>query len=137
MKSVRVLSHTADVRLQIKANSRHELYRAGILGLSQIISPRKKIKNYQRSRKIQISSIDFTTLFIDLLNEILTYIHIDKCIYDHIKTLNITKDHTVMVELEGYPISDFSRDVKAVTYHEAEIKQSAAGIYQTVIILDI
>jgi len=137
MKSVRVLSHTADVRLQIKANSRHELFKAGILGLAQIISPRKKERNYQLRRKIQVSSNDFTTLFIDLLNEILTHIHIDKCIYDHIKTLNIKDDHTVMVELEGYLISRFTRDVKAVTYHEAEIIQSAAGIYQTIIILDI
>jgi len=81
--------------------------------------------------------MDLTTLFIDMLNEILSLSHINKCVYDNIKRLTIYGDRRVEVELGGYRILNFSKDVKAVTYHEAEIRHSAAGILQTVIILDI
>jgi SHS2 domain-containing protein len=137
MKSIRVLSHTADIRLLIKSNSRHELFRAGILGLSKIISPPVKEKKYELRNNFRVESVDLTTLFIDMLNEILSQAHIDKCVYDDIKKLEILNDRILEVELEGYKVTNFSKDVKAVTYHEAEIKQSAAGILQTIVILDI
>jgi SHS2 domain-containing protein len=137
MKSIRVLSHTADIRLLIKSNSRHELFRAGILGLSKIISQPVKQKKYELAHTFRVESVDLTTLFIDMLNEILSQSHIDKGVYDDIKKLEILNDRTLEVELEGYRVTNFSKDVKAVTYHEAEIKQSAAGILQTIVILDI
>ncbi len=137
MKSVRILSHTSDIRLLIKSNSRHELFKAGILGMSQIMSPTVKEKKYEFFEKIRVESIDLTTLFIDLLNEILSLDHIHKCIFDDIKKLDIQNERTVELEIGGYPVSSFTKDVKAVTYHEAEIRHSAAGILQTVVILDI
>jgi SHS2 domain-containing protein len=137
MKSIRVLSHTADIRLLIKSNSRHELFKAGILGLSKIISPSVRQKKYEMHKKIRVESVDLTTLFIDMLNEILSLDHIDKCVYDEINNLEIDGDRRVEVELSGYRVSNFRKDVKAVTYHEAEIKHSGAGILQTIVILDI
>lgn len=137
MKSIRVLSHTADIRLLIKSNSRHELFRAGVLGLAKIMSPEENAKNYSVSKKIRVESQDLTSLFIDMLNEVLSLSHVNKCVFDEIKSLEIFDDRSLEAELQGYPVSRFVEDVKAVTYHEAEIKQSALGILQTVVILDI
>jgi SHS2 domain-containing protein len=137
MKSIRILSHTSDIRLLIKSNSRHELFKAGILGLSQILSPQVKEKKYEFLKKIRVESMDLTTLFIDMLNEVLSLDHIHKCIFDDIKSLEIYDERAVEIEIGGYPVTRFSKDVKAVTYHEAEIQHSAAGLLQTLVILDI
>ena len=137
MKSVRILSHTSDIRLLIKSNSRHELFKAGILGLSQIMAPPVKEKKYEFFETIRVESMDLTALFIDMLNEVLSLDHIHKCIFDDIKRLEIYDKRIVEVEIGGYPVSAFIKDVKAVTYHEAEIRHSAAGILQTLVILDI
>ncbi len=137
MKSVRILSHTADIRLLVNANSRHELFSAGILGLNKMMSPGTRKKKYLYHREIRIEAPDLTSLFIDFLNEVLSYNHIDKCIYDKIVDLNLEENHVLSVKMEGFPVKKFNKDIKAVTYHEAEIKQSGAGIYQTMIILDI
>jgi len=137
MKSIRILSHASDIRLLIKSNSRHELFKAGILGLSRIMSTPVRNKKYEFSKKIRVESGDLTALFIDVLNEVLSLNHIHKCIFDDIKLLEIYDERAVEIEIDGYPVSKFSQDVKAVTYHEAEIKHSAMGILQTVVILDI
>lgn len=137
MKSIRVLSHTADIRLLIKSNSRHELFQAGILGLAKIIAPSVNKKNYTVSKKIRVESQDLTTLFIDMLNEVLSLSHVNKCVFDEIKTLEIYDERVLEAELTGFPVNKFIEDVKAVTYHEAEIRQSGIGILQTVVILDI
>lgn len=137
MKSIRILSHTSDIRLLIKSNSRHELFKAGILGLSRIMSVPVREKKYEFLKKIRVESIDLTSLFIDMLNEVLSLEHIHKCIFDDIQRLEIYDSRAVEIEVRGYAVSKFSQDVKAVTYHEAEIKHSAAGILQTIVILDI
>ena len=137
MKSIRVLSHTADIRLLIRSNSRHELFRAGVLGLARIIAPPDSKKKHSVSKKIRVESRDLTALFIDMLNEVVSLSHVNKCIFDRIKSLEIFEDRAVEVELEGYPVDRFIEDVKAVTYHEAKIKKSILGILQTVVILDI
>lgn len=81
--------------------------------------------------------MDLTTLFIDMLNEVLSLDHIHKCIFDDIKKLDIYDERVVEIEIGGYPVAKFKKDVKAVTYHEAEIVHTAVGILQTVVILDI
>lgn len=137
MKSVRILSHTADIRLLINANSRHELFTAGLLGLEQLMGHKPGVKKYERKQSFTIESPDLTSLFIDFLNEALTYCHIDKCIYDKINRLDFEGNKKLVVELEGYQIDGFKEDIKAVTHHEANITQSGAGIYQTIVVLDI
>jgi SHS2 domain-containing protein len=137
MKSIRILSHTADIRLLIKSNSRHELFHAGILGLAKIIAPSVSKKNYTVSKKIRVESQDLTTLFIDMLNEVLSLSHVNKCVFDEIITLEIYDERVLEAELSGFMVKKFIKDVKAVTYHEAEIRQSGIGILQTVVILDI
>jgi SHS2 domain-containing protein len=113
------------------------LFRAGVLGLARIIAPTDIEKEYSVSKKIRVESPDLTALFIDTLNEVLSMSHINKCVFDEIKTLELYDDRTLEAELSGYPVNAFIEDVKAVTYHEARIKKSALGILQTVVILDI
>jgi SHS2 domain-containing protein len=137
MKSVRVLSHTADVRLLIRANSRHELFTAGLLGIARMMSPEIKNKDYTFKRTVEVESGDLTGLFIDFLNEILSFNNIDKCIYDLVKDIRITDNAKIIARIEGYGIPHFKKDIKAVTYHEAEIRRSGVGLYEATIILDI
>ncbi len=139
MKSVRILSHTADVRLLVKANSRQELFTAGLMGIAKMMSPEVKNKKYSYSRKCKVRSADLTSLFVDSMNEILSFNYLDKCIYDYVKAIQLDDDNNteVEIEVEGYAVSHYKREVKAITYHEAEIKRSGVGLYETIIILDI
>ena len=44
---------------------------------------------------------------------------------------------TLRAIIHGAKTEDFEEDVKAVTYHEVEVKKNEAGNYETLIIFDI
>ena len=137
MKSVRILSHTADMRLLIKGDSRRELFQAGLLSMARLLSAAKNEKPYTITKQLDLKSTDLTGLLIDFLNEVLTESHIRKCIFDKVTSISITDNHQLNVKLEGFEAEKFDMDIKAVTYHEARIEKTSANIYQTIIVLDI
>ena len=88
---------------------------------------------------IRVESEDLTELFIDFLNEVLSSSYIDKCVYDRVKITRLENEGKALieVELEAYEIKKYKKEVKAVTYHEADITRSGAGLYEIIIVLDI
>ena len=140
MKSYQFLSHVADVRLKVEADSLKELFSAALEGMSNLI--KTNIKTIEMSpeetqkEKIEISSIDETALLIDFLSEVLTYTQMKKTVYFRIKFEKLTNNF-LSASIYGIKVDKFDEDIKAVTHHEAEIKQDIDGNLKTIIVFDI
>lgn len=132
----KILSHTADLRLELSGKTLEELFISGAEALARILKPNYEagIVNYELSEKIKIKSLNINTLLVDFLNEILAKSYINKAIYK-VKLLKL-KDGIAEAELIGQKVGGFNEDIKAVTYHEADIKKEK-GILKTKLILDI
>lgn len=145
MRSHKFLSHVADIRLKIEGNPMEELFLAAIEGMGNLI--KKNICNTMPEQneheeeellkeKIEISSTDSTALLIDFLSEVLTYTQVNKAVYCKAKIEKINNNFLSCTVL-GKHVDNFDEDIKAVTYHEAEIKKNEAGNFETVIVFDI
>ncbi len=84
--------------------------------------------------KITIKSLNLNTLLVDFLNEILAKSQIEKVIY-FVEKIKIA-GNKLQAELSGTKVDKFDEDVKAVTYHEVDIKKEGE-IWKTRLILDI
>lgn len=137
MKRHKVIPHIADVRLQLRADSLEKLFEAALEGMNEILKKGfcRKIKIYETSIKISFSSIDQTALLIDFLSEVLTLSHINNEIYCQVKFIKL-ESNTLTAEIFGTKVDKFDRDIKAVSYHEADVKTNK-GHYQTNIVFDI
>ena len=138
MRSNKILEHTADIRLQVEGDSLKELFAAALEGMNKILITdgcTTSEKNGQ-NELIEITATNPTTLLIDFLSEILTRSHINHLIYCEIEFKEMT-EISLKVEITGTRVDSFYEDIKAVTYHEADVQKSAEGNYQTVIIFDI
>lgn len=136
MKKFTINAHTADIRLFAQGSTLQELFMAGLEGMAEIIAPGTCKTPYQHTHKISTLSMDSTTLLIDFLSEALTQTHVNKIIFCSGKF--ITLSNTALdIEIYGNQVDHFDEDIKAVTYHEAEVKKNAEGIFETVIIFDI
>lgn len=136
MKKYTLIAHTADIRLQIQANSQQEIFLAGLQGMTQIINSQVNLhQNPPLSQKITIRSLDATALLIDFLSEVLTLCHLHKAVFFDV-TFNLLTPNNLDATVYGVPVSEFLEDIKAVTYHEAEIIQNN-GILSTTIVFDI
>lgn len=134
-----ILPHTADVRLKVIGKTLEELFKQAVLGMMQILKHNANIANINANDankiKINVNSVDTTSLLIEFLNEILLKSQINKQIYN-VSSFRF-QDLSLEAELIGFPIDSFDEDIKAVTYHEAEIIKNKDNNFETIIIFDI
>jgi SHS2 domain-containing protein len=130
-----VLGHTADVRLKVTAPSFGALVRDAILGMMAILRPRL-CSNEEQRRTVAVEALDRTTLLVDLLNAVLLAAQEHREAYDEVQVRKLT-ERAAAIELYGRAAEAFGEDIKAATYHEADVHQNERGEWETVIVFDI
>lgn len=123
------LSHTADIGIKITNNSLTSAFEESVVALLELIFG-KKIRNLRSTeieQTIEVNGYDLDSLFINFMNEILFLIDGKKIIPLKLKveftsksSLNF-KFQPYYFSIEQFPIQIY---VKAVTYHQLEIKSS-------------
>lgn len=138
MRRTLLLPHTADTRLQVVADTPEELFLGALEGMNEIIKhdALHQPTSPELSIKINLSAIDQTVLLIDFLNEVLTQSVINGAVFNEISTLSL-KDSKLIANLKGSKVTSFDEDIKAVTYHGAEIEQANRGNYQVTVVFDV
>lgn len=132
-----ILGHTADVRLRVWGKTLAELFEAAAYGLMAMMQPVAE-NHYSMTvtRHLEIQAGDSTELLIDFLNQILTLAQTNRETYPRLRILHLG-DQELEAELDAVPVDGFGKDVKAVTYHEAEVKRNEGGDWETLLVLDI
>jgi len=134
----RILSHTADLRIEVLGKTIEELFENAAIALSTILYKKfdeLKTRPAGPSEKIKIRSVNINALLVDFLSEILAKSEINRRVYK-VKSLKL-KENELGAEIIGFPVDEFDEDIKAVTYTEVDIKQDEKGIWKTKIVMDI
>lgn len=138
MYTIEHLSHTADIRLHLRADSREELFRAGFAAMNEILKAnacRKPCPCIIR-QGVELRSVDTTALLVDFLSDVLTLAHEHKAVFCELD-FEILEAASLRASIGGRPANGFDEDIKAATYHEAEVRQNAEGLWETFLIFDI
>jgi len=130
------LEHTADIRMRVTGETSEALFRDALLGMVALMSPQRKEKGKKIKRKITIDAPDRTALLIDFLNEALVWMQTKNETYTEVKFQTLSEQN-LEAELEGERAAGFRKDIKAVTYHEADVSKNFAGTWETTIVFDI
>jgi SHS2 domain-containing protein len=133
------IGHIADARMKIAGDSLEELFTAGVEGMFEFAKKGFCVgaDNLSLVEKIEISSPDITALLIDFLSAVLTLSQEKKAVFCRVKFLKLT-DTELEAEVFGSKVDSFNEDIKAVTYHEADVKKNPeTGLYETNIVFDI
>ncbi|MEK7790046.1 MAG: archease [Deltaproteobacteria bacterium] len=155
MKKYEFIGHTADVRLKIEADTPQELFQAAIEGMANLMkngfcrrnvipSPKanviprrsRRISAHIFEEEISISSSDITSLLIDFMAEVLSRSQIEHLIFDRVEFRDFTET-SLKAKIFGEKVDQWDKDIKAVTYHEVDIKRDNKGNYWTIVVFDI
>lgn len=138
MKLYRMLSHVGDRKLEVEADSLKNLFIACLEGMNEIIKPDfcQKIHQPTIKRSLSVASSDATTLLIDFLAEVLTLSQINQTIFCQVKFLQFS-NQSLKAILTGTKTKQYDQDIKAVTYHQAEINKNSQGNFQIEIVFDV
>lgn len=136
---IRFMPHTADVRVQIEADSQEGLFRAGLEAMNRLLKKNgcRKPGPSDITRHIDVRAPDATALLVDFLSEILTATHTQKALFCRVEFSEMSMRH-LRATVSGRTMKHFDDDIKAVTYHEAEVVcNEKTGRWSTCIIFDI
>jgi SHS2 domain-containing protein len=136
VKRFELLAHTADVRLHVVGTSQAELFSAALEGMAAIIANAPCHPPFDVFWDLSLSSLDTTALLVDFLSAVLTQTQVTKAIFC-CATFTVLTPTSITVRLEGKRALRFDEDIKAVTYHEANVVRDADGNWSTVLVFDI
>lgn len=131
-----ILPHTADMRIKVWGHTLEELFenalRAAAFYLKPDASSKSKIK-----RTLKINSVDINSLLVDFLSEAITLSDINNAVFGEVKFEKLGENF-LEGELHGVKVDGFDKDIKAVSYHEVDIKKNPeTGMYETVLVFDV
>lgn len=135
MKKYKILEHEADLKIMCFGKTKKELFLNALFGMTENQRPEIE-KNKKTKRKIKIKSLDFSTLLVDFLNEVLYLSQLNKEVFFKIKFVKFT-DNEIEGEISGQKVEKFNQDIKAVTYHNLEIFKTKNSNWQAIILFDI
>ena len=111
--------HTADIRLLVRASSPEELFSEAMRGMFEIMRGKVGTAQIVR-RRFAVQSVDRTSLLVDFLSELLSSAHIGRELFADATFAKLTETELI-ADVIGYSPVEFEQDVKAVTYHEADV----------------
>jgi len=156
MKKFEFLSHTADIKIRVYGKNLKEIIDNSLLALKNFWGP--KLKKTKIEKKIKITSNNEVNLLIDFLSEVLAQTYIKKTIFvkfeprikpnqkqintsnnirvDLRKNLRRSMYYSLFGKIVGYKFISLSKDIKAITFHQA-ILNKINGKYIFEFIIDI
>jgi SHS2 domain-containing protein len=132
------LSHTADWCLRVWAPDLTDLFVETARGMNTIAGI-KLAESEQVRRKYSSSAPDAESLLVSFLSELVYYAEKDHLAFDDIDLLIDMEDGQpcrLSANLRGAPILSLDKAIKAVTYHNLQIHQTARGI-EVEIVFDV
>ncbi len=160
MKKFEFLSHTADVKIRVYGKNLKEIINNSLLALKNFWKP--KLTKTKIEKKIKIEANDEINLLIDFLSEVLSETYLEKAIFVKFETYADSADfmqtsadknkfmqrintdfhadkrglYSLSGKIIGYKFTSLSKDIKAITYHQANLKK-INNYYQFEFIIDI
>ena len=129
-----LVHHTADVRLRVSAHSVEDLFRDAVRGMYAVMRGERGTAPVTRVISVE-ESADTTSLLVDFLNEVLNRAQIGREMFDEVRFTRF-QPLSLTAELTGTTPADFEEDVKAVTYHEADVR-CEDGQWMTMLVFDL
>ncbi len=130
-----IYEERTDVRMEAASPTIEGLFQDSAEALFAALEPQHERYHPSRERHITVEGRDAAGLLVEFLNELLRMAHAHKEVYLKIEFTRFDKN-SLDATLEGVPVEGFHEEVKAVTHHEAEVRQNEKGGWEALILFD-
>ena len=139
MKPYEIIEHTADIGIRASGRSPEELFSRMAEGMFSLIVPPEQIRAVE-TRRIRVQADGWETLLVAWLRELLYRFDTEHFLG---KEFQISRLSPVLLEaaVSGEKLDPgrhpLGREVKAVTYCDLSVQQTASGVWTAQVIFDI
>jgi SHS2 domain-containing protein len=130
----REVDHTADWALHVWAPTLDELFVEAARGMYALAGAEAGPGTSAR-RRVELTAEDHEALLVAWLQELLYFTESEELVFTdyHVEHLDATH---LQAEVEGGPMAQLVKVIKAVTYHNLKINRAADG-YETTLVFDV
>ncbi len=134
MKRFEEIPHTADWSFRAFGKDRRELFENAAFAIFSLEGADRRAKT-EISRTIDVIGIDYESLLVNWLTELLWLQESNRETYHRFQIETITPTE-LRAQVFGTAITQLNKAIKAVTYHNLKIEQTADG-WQAVVVVDV
>lgn len=139
MKTHEFFEHTADIGVRVYGATLPELFCNAARAMYEALGRLEKTGD-RRQRSVELQAAGVEDLLHDWLAELLYEVEANQVLYDEIEIAGIEPGR-LTARLGGGRI-DFDRsqvheEIKAVTYHQLSVAQTADGSWRATVIFDV
>ncbi|MDI6768723.1 MAG: archease [Anaerolineales bacterium] len=122
------IAHTADCALRVWADDLEGLFVEAARGMNAL-SGARLAASQRTSRTFETEGADAESLLVTFLSELLYYAEQENLAFDHfnVQTFKRSNVQALKVEMDGAPLESLIKAIKAVTYHNLQIRPTARG----------
>jgi SHS2 domain-containing protein len=125
------IEHTADVSLHIQSEDLAGLFRSAASAMLSLMGMSTD-KEGEKTRTIEVEGIDQEDLLVAWLQELLYLMERHGVGFGKMDIVAVSETHLAAIT-EEIPGMVPSKEIKAVTYHDLEIKETERGLEVTVV----
>lgn len=133
-KKYEILEHKADLKIRAFGRGKKELFENAMLGMFE--STKYEGMNKEVKREIKVSSLDFTSLLVDFLSELLYLSEVHQEVYQKIQFKKFSEKDLKGILL-GKKLKRIGIIIKGVTYHDLDISQKKDKTWEATILFDV
>jgi SHS2 domain-containing protein len=127
------LPHTADWAIHVWAGSLPALFTEAARGMNALLGV-KPGSGTRVSRTFLAEAPDVESLLVTFLSELVWAVEQENLVFDTFKV--VLKGPKLKVIMSGVPILSLNKSIKAVTYHNLQIRRTEDG-FQVEIVFDV
>lgn len=127
------IEHTADWSLRVWAPDLVGLLEQAARGMFDLCGIRLA-EGTRVTREITVESTDAEGLLVNFLGELLHILDQDRLAFDEYQLA--VAENVVKAKLQGAPVLERKKEIKAVTYHNLWIEEKSAGV-EALIVFDV
>lgn len=129
-KSFEEIEHTADLALRVYGRDMRELFANAAYGMFTLMA--EPSEEPACKREVSLEAMDYEGLLVDWLNELIYLHEVEGETYSqfNIETLSPTKLEAHVI---GGPTRIKTKAIKAATFHDLAIKETANGLVATIV----
>ena len=138
----KIISHTADIGLELKAPSVEKLFEEAALGFKYCLIEKGDMES-KESKNIHLTGNSLEDLIVQWLSELNYLVTVHNWILNEVKIIKIFSknsdwilDSEILGEIIDFNKHEIAIDIKAITYHQLKIEQTK-GMFKTKIFFDI
>lgn len=130
-----VVEHTADWSIHVRGRNLAEMFCFAAEGMSTLMAGGLDQLPLDIEREVALSAVDVESLLVDWLSELAFWAEMEQLVFRSYDILEVGPTQLKAV-VRGGRADILHKHIKAVTYHELQVRQTEAG-FETTIVFDV